>query len=259
MITDLNLSCNPIGNEGIEFLKEPLSFQTQTIRNLNISNCEFTAHGAEEIFRAVSATRITKLCMSKNQIGDDKVTTGRMCETLWKNRSIEHLELDECMIRDQGGIGIGEALLRGSALRYCSLRKNDISDEGAIRIAQGIEHDGRLLKELYLGWNEISDTGGEVLGKCLLKNRVLEKLDLSNNKLKNSSATVFIVSLKRNQYIKLLNLDDNMINSQLAKKVQVFIKSNRGKATEQKNEQLTARKEVIQNQLRGWDLDWTKS
>ena len=151
--------------------------------------------------------------MSKNDIGDDKITTGRMCETLWKNRTIQHLELEQCMMGDNAGMSIGEALMRGSALRYCSLKKNDISDDGAIRIAQGIEQDARSLQELHLGWNEISDVGGEALGKVLLKNTTLLKLDLSNNKLKNESAAAFIVSLKRNVNIKLLNIEDNMINS----------------------------------------------
>ena len=88
VVSDLDFSYNPIGNAGIDFLKEPISFQTQTIRNLNISNCQFTAHGANEIFRAISTNRINKLIMSRNQIGDDKITSGRMCETLWKNKSI---------------------------------------------------------------------------------------------------------------------------------------------------------------------------
>jgi len=93
------------------------------------------AHGAEEIFRSLTANRLNKLIMSKNDIGDDKITTGRMCETLWKNRTIQHLELEQCMMGDNAGMSIGEALMRGSALRYCSLKKNDISDDGAIRIA----------------------------------------------------------------------------------------------------------------------------
>jgi Ran GTPase-activating protein (RanGAP) involved in mRNA processing and transport len=138
------------------------------------------------------------------------------------------------MLGDTGGISVGEALCRGSVLTYCSLKKNDISDDGAIRIAQGIDQDARFLKEMHLGWNEISDIGGEYLGKVLLKNTTLNKLDLSNNKLKNTTAAVFIVSLKRNKYIKLLNLDDNMISSHLNKQIQAAIMANRGKGTEQK-------------------------
>ena len=134
-ICDLDFSCNPLGNAGIVYLKEPLSYQTSHIRNLNISSCGFMAHGAEEIFRSLTANRLNKLIMSKNDIGDDKITTGRMCETLWKNRTIQHLELEQCMMGDNAGMSIGEALMRGSALRYCSLKKNDISDDGAIRIA----------------------------------------------------------------------------------------------------------------------------
>ena len=35
---------------------------------------------------------------------------------LWRNKHLEHFEIDECQIGETGGVAIGEALIRGSRL-----------------------------------------------------------------------------------------------------------------------------------------------
>lgn len=94
---------------------------------------------------------IKKLIISGNSISD-KITLDRLCEMLWRNNNLEHFELDECQIGETGGVCIGEALIKGSKLKYLSLKSNEISDEGVSRLANGLEIN-KTLTDLYLGKN----------------------------------------------------------------------------------------------------------
>ena len=151
---------------------------------------------------------------------------GRMCETLWRNKHLKHIEMDECEIGNQGGVAIGLALSRGSKLEYISVKKNEISDEGVTKIAASLDGSKCILRELYLNGNDINDAGGELLARSMINNNTLQKLDLSYNNLKNTTCCVFIDILKRNQFLLTLNLEGNIIASQFNQKIKELLLKN---------------------------------
>jgi len=52
MVCELDISDNPLGDAGMDYLKEPLSFVTSTVRVLSLVNCGIGGKGAEMLFRA---------------------------------------------------------------------------------------------------------------------------------------------------------------------------------------------------------------
>ena len=87
-------------------MKEPLSFVSNSIRTLNLAKCGFFSAGAEELFSYLQSHHIQKLIISGNSISE-KVALGRLFDMLWRNKNLEHFEMDDCQIGELGGVNIG--------------------------------------------------------------------------------------------------------------------------------------------------------
>mmetsp|Transcript_32561 Transcript_32561/g.24064 ORF Transcript_32561/g.24064 Transcript_32561/m.24064 type:complete len:92 (-) Transcript_32561:479-754(-) len=86
------------------------------------------------------------------------------------------------------------------------LRSNDLGDQAAMSIANGLNKGTSRLQVLDLSMNSISDAGGEFLALALASNSSLTKLSLRRNNLKNPSGKLFLKSVRENSVIQNLDL-----------------------------------------------------
>ena len=120
---------------------------------------------------------VLKLNLEENLITD----TGAfgLSAMLMANTTIKELNLYFNQIGDLGCSAFGEALkTTGSKLELLNLNMNNITDDGLIKIAEGLEENEHLI-ELNLSGNHILNDGALSLASCLkYRNLTLEKLTL---------------------------------------------------------------------------------
>ena len=107
-------------------------------------------------------------------------------------------------------------------------KKNlDISDSGAIALAQGIEKCPQL-QVLSFTNNQISDSGAIALAQGIEMCPQLQMLDLHNNQISDSGATAVAAAIPKCMYLTSLSLSDNEISTRGLNEVRNSLQ--RGKA-----------------------------
>ena len=188
----LNLSGNPIGNQGIEFLAS-----NKTITELRVSDCDISDQGSSTLFKVNST--ITKVDLSTNALQDNGV------KTLAANHTLKELDLSNCGIHEDGALCISE----NDSLTRLKLSANGIKNKGATRLAAhpalvsldlrgcDISDDGIAafssnsgIQELFLSDNQITQEGL----KRLSGNHSLVCLHLSNNPIEFDEETLKVLT-----------------------------------------------------------------
>ena len=141
---------------------------------------------------------------------------------------LERLSINNCLLGEQGGIAMGEALVESNlfSLKYISAKNNGLKDEAAKAISDGLKCPYIQLAGLDLSSNKINDAGGELIAEALSTNMSLNYLNLSSNNLRATSAAVFVTSLNENHHIKQLKLKDNSITNDFIAAVNKLLKRN---------------------------------
>ena len=139
--------------------------------------------------------------------------------------SLRSLNLNFTNIQQSGAIALASGLKLRTRLQSLCLSGNDICSEGAVAIADWIEHayqnrhpdDGLIhsqnLEELDLSWNRISLEGATALAHALKYCPELQTLDLQRNSIHSDGAVRLAEGLKYCLALKILILDNNMVSS----------------------------------------------
>jgi Ran GTPase-activating protein (RanGAP) involved in mRNA processing and transport len=91
-IETLDLSENPIGNQGVGKLKSAISKRGLNLRKLNITDCKINNDGAAEMFSNITrGGGLVRLKMSKNNVGIKKYSMNALTELLTKNPHLEYV------------------------------------------------------------------------------------------------------------------------------------------------------------------------
>ncbi|CAF4277639.1 unnamed protein product, partial [Adineta steineri] len=140
---------------------------------------------------------------------------------------------------------VAKALRKNQTLTTLILCDNQIGDIGAQHIAEAIESDQTLQKDLHdriaklgshytnilasalninqtlieldLSKNSIGDAGAQSLAKALQKNQTLLTLCLNCNSIDDIGAQHLIEAFKLNKTLLTLNLCDNLISDECCK------------------------------------------
>ena len=112
---------------------------------------------------------LTHLDLSENDISD--LGTEAICKALQSNNVLTHLILAGNKIGDSGAVALAEALKSpATQLSHLSLVRCRITSLG-VEILAGALETNRSLTNLNLSFNQISDTGAIQLAQPLLENK----------------------------------------------------------------------------------------
>jgi Ran GTPase-activating protein (RanGAP) involved in mRNA processing and transport len=197
-LTNLDLSCNNIGDTGAEWvavcLKGTIDRVSNTkyppLKKLDLNCCGIEVNGIQMIIEAAAESPLLKyLDISDNDIGSN---IDSFKESLSKCY-LSQLHLNRCKLTSKGVSEIFELL------KYQS---NNLTS---------------FLKVLCLSSNEIMDSSTGIIVECLNRNMVIEVLDLGFNQFSDLSKPEFNhmtqVSKNAKDEIRLITLNVNMIGN----------------------------------------------
>eukprot|EP01028_Stygiella_incarcerata_P004894 TRINITY_DN2122_c0_g1_i2.p1 TRINITY_DN2122_c0_g1~~TRINITY_DN2122_c0_g1_i2.p1 ORF type:complete len:476 (+),score=126.65 TRINITY_DN2122_c0_g1_i2:259-1686(+) len=194
------------GDEGAIRIAKGLAANI-SLKELDLTWCGIQVEGAKGIGEMLRKnSTLMKLDLKYNDgVGDEGAI--HIAEGLEMNTSLMELHLMHCGIRVQGAKRLGEMLEKNISLMTICLSDNeDIGDEGAIRIAEGLEVNTSL-KCMGLRTCGIGSNGELRMGKMLQKNATLIKLDLQHNAgIGDEGAIRIAEALKMNTSLKELNI-----------------------------------------------------
>ena len=138
----LDISYNPIGDDGISALSDGLHVNT-TLVQLIAHNCEFCSKGAESVATMLQTNKTLKyLNISSNQIEDDGITA--VTCSVENNTSLTELLLYDCRFHSKGLQNINKMLMINKSLVKLGINDGDDDD--------GDDDDGGDSKVLTTVW-----------------------------------------------------------------------------------------------------------
>ena len=171
------------------------------LKVLSVEACNLGI-GVEGVLNGVvNCRKLVELNLSKNEIGvKGAVMLGRVLKHL---EELKVLGVAQNEIRDEGAQAIAEGL-SPTQLRKIVLTNNYISDEGAVCLVKKLNLS---LEELFLETNLITDEGGKNIALELQKFKKLSILCLDSNDLGKKTAEA-LMSVLPNLKLNLLGLSE---------------------------------------------------
>ena len=152
-VTELNLSSNQIGDDGIEKLANALRVNN-TLQNLDVSNNKIGNRGVESLANALKENKTLKsIDLGSNKIGD--IGMEELANALIVNKSLKNLDVSNNNIGNQGVESLANALKVNQTLTSIDLGSNKIEVIGAGALVEALPYNDTL-KTLILTNNSIS-------------------------------------------------------------------------------------------------------
>ena len=156
-ISELDLSLNPLGNNGVRCLSENFFENLPSERRgitrkgvkchlskLNLAETKFFELGAYHLFKnLIDYNSMKSLVLDYNLFGSDNM---QMLSRLIRQTNLHTLSLNYCKLGDPGGKAIGDGLMQSSSIRDIRAKKNEFRDLTAKAIAQALEEDSVVEK-----------------------------------------------------------------------------------------------------------------
>ena len=142
---------------------------------------------------------------------------------IFEVRTLQKLDLSNNNLSDDGAATISDGLKTNRTLLELNLSNNSLSDDGAATISDCLKAN-RTLLELNLSNNNLSDDGAATISDCLKTNRTLLELNLSNNNLSDDGVATISDGLKTNRTLLELNISQNSITDEGAQEIAKAIK-----------------------------------
>jgi len=126
--------------------------------------------------------------------------------------SLAHLEIFDLTrnkLGENGGSYLSTILKNASKLTSLAVWGNYLNPQGAIHIIKALNTSG--LTHLYMGGNNVQNTGVEVLADALASGSKLEVLHLNGNNIDDTGVVDLADALSRNSMLKELDLQWNRL------------------------------------------------
>ncbi|XP_026313392.1 NACHT, LRR and PYD domains-containing protein 7 isoform X1 [Piliocolobus tephrosceles] len=148
-LTHLCLAKNPIGDTGVKFLCEGLSYPECKLQALVLQQCSITKRGCRYLSEALQeACSLTNLDLSLNQIARGLWI---LCQALENpNCNLKHLRLWSCSLMPFYCQHLGSALISNQKLETLDLGQNHLWKSGIIKLFRVLRQRTGSLKTLRL-------------------------------------------------------------------------------------------------------------
>lgn len=188
----LDLTCNQIGEKGMQSLSEWLLVRQET--------------------------KLQHLWLGSNNLGPSCGCT--WASILEYNSTLVEIRLGGNNLGDRGTVALSRGLESNYALQRLELEWNQTSDEGGIALAQALRRNGTL-KMLDLSGNQIAQRGCIALAEALPYHLELKELNMTNNLMTDEAAEAFASSLtERHCVFEKLHWEENSLSQDAVKNLE---------------------------------------
>ncbi|XP_041941843.1 NACHT, LRR and PYD domains-containing protein 12 [Alosa sapidissima] len=164
-LTELDLSCNDLGQEGALLLCESLKGPECSLINLSMTRCELTLpvfSALEEVL--CGGSKLKALALGLNKVGD------RGARHLWNalkhgHCNVQDLDLEMIDLTDECVVDLCEAVRAHGSLKTLILKNNSLTDSSIPSLVQLVKSCPGL-KEFNLQYNDLSEDVFELMESC---------------------------------------------------------------------------------------------
>lgn len=221
-IMDLNLSNNPIHNDGLIKLTDSLKC-FPNIRKLNISNCNIKFKGFNYLLLHLqNIKRIDTLNISGNNLNSDNFEDIKPFFVVF---GLKHINMSKCCLKDYSSYVLGECLMLNESIKYINLSENKISDKGFKSFVQ-LFSKNNTLEFFDVSKNAISDISAKECINNIRYNRTLKHISFYDNQLQNESGSSFVELLVHNKTLQTVNVGFNRIQMKCINEINKRLKEN---------------------------------
>ncbi|XP_036909820.1 NACHT, LRR and PYD domains-containing protein 5 [Sturnira hondurensis] len=149
-LTHLNLSMNPLGDDGIHFLCEVLAETSCHLQDLELMKCCLTSACCKNLCAVITQNKhLRSLDLAANALGDTGVTA--LCEGLKQRTTrLRRLGLEACGLTADCCEALASALLSNQHLSSLNLMRNKLTPEGIKKLCPAFEHPTSNLQNIGL-------------------------------------------------------------------------------------------------------------
>ncbi|XP_062387449.1 NACHT, LRR and PYD domains-containing protein 12 isoform X2 [Sardina pilchardus] len=164
-LTELDLSCNELGQEGALLLCESLKRPECSLIDLSMTRCELTLpvfSALEEVL--CGGSKLKALALGLNKVGDRGAR--HMWNALKHGRChLQDLDLEMIGLTDDCAVDLCEAVRAHGSLKTLILKNNSLTDSSIPSLVQ-LAKSCRGLQELNLQYNDLSEDLFELMDSC---------------------------------------------------------------------------------------------
>lgn len=252
-VTELNLSHNNLGENGVRALTQYLTDKTCVLRTLNISSCKIKPQGALYLFERISQ-KGRNMSLKNLNISNNRFKTYNM-ERLGHaidHGALEKLDISECELGPIGMVQIAKNLAKSQTLLELIAPENCCGDECLKFFSESLANPQCCLESLNLSANNLSDKAGTHFSRALLTNQCLRRLNLSQNSLTSASGERLVQMLQVNHKIVSLCLENNhSFSFYYVEKICQIIKRNQAFQSKSKIPKLDREKKAEEKKFEG--------
>ena len=181
-LVSLHMSWNQIGDDGVSFIVEAISSNSNTnLRDLRLCCCGITATGAKGLSVLISCTRLKVLYLSMNNVADDGAEF--IANALTQNGHLSVLYLRNANVADRGVKALSSALqMNKTSLQVLDLQENNITESGLLLLGSSLKYNWKLHRLHLL--NSLKAVSAETIstfGLYLQENECLHNAVLSKH------------------------------------------------------------------------------
>ncbi|XP_027388694.1 ribonuclease inhibitor isoform X2 [Bos indicus x Bos taurus] len=196
-LKDLDLGSNRLGDAGLAELCPGLLSPSSQLRTLWLWECDLTVSGCRELCRVLQAKEALKeLSLAGNSLGDEGAQL--LCESLLQpGCQLESLWVKSCGFTAACCQHFSSMLTQNKHLLELQLSNNPLGDAGVHVLCQALGQPGTVLRVLWVGDCELTNSSCGGLASLLLASPSLRELDLSNNGLGDPGVLQLLGSLEQ--------------------------------------------------------------
>ena len=154
-----------------------------------------------------------------------KNITSEGVKPIFEVKALQRLDLSNNNLSDDGAVTISDGLKNNNTLLELNISHNNITNKGIKNITESIQVN-TTLKKLDLSHNVISDDGTVTISDGLKNNNTLLELNISHNNITNKAIKYITESIQVNTTLKKLNLSHNILSDDGATLISSYLKSN---------------------------------
>jgi Ran GTPase-activating protein (RanGAP) involved in mRNA processing and transport len=218
----LNISNNPLLDEGLKHLSDSLTF-FQNLHTLNVANCSFHFSGFEHLMKTLQFNkRIEYLNVSGNNL---KKSNFEILKPCFSSFGIRNLNMSKCLLGNENACILGECIIGNESLKKINISENKISDLGFKTFIPLFSNNNNI--EVFdCSINFISDVTAKEFIYNMKYNRTLKKINFYDNELKNEMGELFLKILETNRTLIYINLIFNKVQMKTIDEINHILKIN---------------------------------